>query len=796
MNDRTIPAARRLGATMIRRVLLLLAVTVVLVLPSFQAFADRRVALVIGNAAYQNVARLDNPRNDATLMANTLQNLGFILTGGGAQIDLDKTGLDAVVQKFGAELQGADVAMFYYAGHGVQVRGANYLVPIGANPTREADVDFQMVDVNVVLRQMEAAGTRLNLVVLDACRNNPFGGRGLRATDGGLAQMRAPEGTLISFATQPGNVALDGQGNSPYTTALATTITKPGLDIFQTFNEVGLAVKRSTGGSQQPWVSSSPIDGNFYFVAPQPPASTPNVGPDEAAQAWAAARDTTSLAVLDTFIAQYGNSIYGPFARARREELKNSQVAMTAPKPPVPLAQPTSPRLTSDDVVKLFEPFTKTISVIRSDYVEQRPEQDLIAAANSALRRAYPPAATEANFSSVGGDLNSVYGTALAILNRQPTNSDDAHVVEVAINGVLASLDPHSSYMSPADFRDMQTQAQGSFGGLGMEVSMENGLIRVVAPLDGTPAAKAGIRANDVIVAIDDVSVQGVPLNTAVNRMRGPVGTQVKLKVVRQGIDNPFEMILVRDIIRVRTVTSRIEGGDVGYIKISSFNEQTDNAFKQAVADLSKQAANDNIKGYIIDLRNDPGGLLDQAVSVSDDLLERGEIVSTRPRRAEETQRFSAKPGDVTKGKRLVVLINGGTASGSEIVAGALQDNKRATLIGTRSFGKGSVQTIIPLGADRGVLRLTTARYYTPSGASIQAKGILPDLEVVQDEPDEVKKDKKPLGEATLTQHLPGQGVEQVASQSYVPKDPREDKALAAAMDFLHPARGSSRNSH
>jgi carboxyl-terminal processing protease len=777
---------------MIHRILLFLAVTLVLALQPFPAFADRRIALVIGNSAYRNVTRLDNPRNDAVLMANTLQNLGFKLTGGGAQLDLDKAGLDAAVQKFGGELQGADVAMFYYAGHGVQVRGANYLVPVGANPTREADVDFQMVDVNLVLRQMEAAGTRLNLVVLDACRNNPFGGRSLRATDGGLAQMRAPEGTLISFATQPGNVAQDGDGNSPYTTALATTITKPGLDIFQTFNEVGLAVKRSTGGSQQPWVSSSPIDGNFYFVAP---ASTPSVGPDEAAQAWAATRDTTSLAVLDTFIQQYGNSIYGPFARARREELKNSQTAMTAPKTNLALPQPTT-RLSRGDIAKLLEPLGTTVNQVEKSYIDERSERDLYLAANNALRRAYPAMVTEASLNSGGADLNSVYDTALAILNRQPTDGEDNHVVEVAINGMLASLDPHSAYMSPADFRDMQSQSRGSFGGLGIEVNMENGLVRVVTPYDGTPAAKAGIRASDVIVAIDDVSVQGVTLNQAVSRMRGPVGSQVKLKVVRQGVDKPLEMILVRDTIRVPTVISRTEGGDVGYIKITSFNEMTDNSFKQAVADLSSKVANDNIRGYIIDLRNSPGGLLNAVIAVSDEVLQRGDIVSTRGRSANDNQHFTAKPGDITKGKRLVVLINGGTASGSEIFAGAMQDNKRATLIGTRSFGKGSIQTIFPLGAERGALRLTTSRYYTPSGTSIQAKGILPDIEVAQDEPDDVRKEKKPLGEATLTQHLRGQGVEQVATQSYVPKDPKEDKALAAALDFLHPAQGPTRNGH
>ncbi len=231
------------------------------------AFAEKRVALVVGNSAYQNVSPLPNPKNDAILMANTLSRLGFVMVGGGAQVDLDKPKFDTAVQSFGNQLIGADVALFFYAGHGLQVRGTNYLVPITANPTRETDVDFQLLDVALILRQMEGAGTKLNLVILDACRNNPFGGRGLRAADGGLAQLRAPEGTLLSYATQPGNVALDGDdGHSPYTKALVQTIQKPGLDVFQTFNEVGLIVKRATVSSQQPWVSSSPIDGSFYFT--------------------------------------------------------------------------------------------------------------------------------------------------------------------------------------------------------------------------------------------------------------------------------------------------------------------------------------------------------------------------------------------------------------------------------------------------------------------------------------------------------------------------------------------------
>jgi len=246
---------------------------------AFPAAAEKRVALIIGNSAYQSVSRLENPRNDALLVADTLQKLGFTLVGGGAQVELDKAGFDAAVQRFGNQLIGADVALFYYAGHGIQVRGTNYLVPISANPTRETDVDFQMVDAALVLRQMDGAGTKLNIVILDACRNNPFGGRGLRGSDGGLAQIRAPEGTLLSYATQPGNVALDGSdGHSPYTRALVETMQRPGLDVLQTFNQVGLIVKRATGSSQQPWVSSSPIDGSFYFSgAPAGQVATANM---------------------------------------------------------------------------------------------------------------------------------------------------------------------------------------------------------------------------------------------------------------------------------------------------------------------------------------------------------------------------------------------------------------------------------------------------------------------------------------------------------------------------------------
>lgn len=369
---------------------------------------------------------------------------------------------------------------------------------------------------------------------------------------------------------------------------------------------------------------------------------------------------------------------------------------------------------------------------------------------------------------------------------------DDAKLVETAINGMLAGLDPHSSFMDAKSFRDMQVQTRGEFGGLGIEVTMEDGLVKVVAPIDETPAAKAGILANDIITHLDDEAVQGLTLNQAVEKMRGPVNTKINLRVMRKGQDKPVEISITRDIIRVRAVRSNVNGDDVAYIKLTQFNEQTTEGLKKAIADLSSQIPADKLKGYIIDMRNNPGGLLDQAISVSDALLDRGEIVSTRGRNVEETQRFNSRAGDLTKGKPIIVLINGGSASASEIVAGALQDHKRATVLGTRSFGKGSVQTIIPLGAGNGALRLTTARYYTPAGRSIQAKGISPDIEVLQDVPEELKARADTKGESALRGHLKADGEEQTGSQSYIPPDPKDDKALKMAADLL---RGTVTNS-
>jgi carboxyl-terminal processing protease len=304
----------------------------------------------------------------------------------------------------------------------------------------------------------------------------------------------------------------------------------------------------------------------------------------------------------------------------------------------------------------------------------------------------------------------------------------DEQLVEAAISGMLTALDPHSSYMNAKSFRDMQVQVRGEFGGLGIEVTMESGVVKVVSPIDDTPAAKAGLKPGDLIVAIDGEPVQGMSLNDAVERMRGPVGSAIKLTIRRTGRD-PFDVTMKRAVVKIQSVKSRLEGDDIGYVRITSFNEQADSGLKKAIQSLKAKAGN-KLAGVVLDLRNNPGGLLDQAVAVSNDFLSQGEIVSTRGRHAEDAQRYNAQPpGDLTGGLPMVVLINGGSASASEIVAGALQDHHRAVLLGTRSFGKGSVQTIIQLPG-HGAMRLTTARYYTPSGRSIQAKGIEPDIVV------------------------------------------------------------------
>jgi carboxyl-terminal processing protease len=386
------------------------------------------------------------------------------------------------------------------------------------------------------------------------------------------------------------------------------------------------------------------------------------------------------------------------------------------------------------------------------------------------------------------GKLISFGGVFDTINTEYVEEPDEAKLIEGAINGMLSSLDPHSSYLDAKTFGEMQEQTQGQFEGLGIDVTLQDGLVTVVAPIDDTPAAKAGILSGDNITHIDGEAVQGLTINQVADKMRGAIYTSVTLRIARGPKKDVKEIKITRDVIKIRSVRSHVEAGDLGYMRITQFNEQTYDGLKNAMDKFQKDGPGSKLKGYILDLRNNPGGLLEQSIAAANAFLERGEIVSTHGRNADGTQRYDARPGgDLSRGKPLVILINGGSASASEIVSGAVQDHKRGTLIGTRSFGKGSVQTIIPLGQN-GALRLTTARYYTPSGRSIQAKGIEPDIEILEDVPDELKGSVDTEGEASLKGHLKNGDDEKTGSQAYVPSDVKDDKQLIAAVALLHGA--------
>jgi carboxyl-terminal processing protease len=369
--------------------------------------------------------------------------------------------------------------------------------------------------------------------------------------------------------------------------------------------------------------------------------------------------------------------------------------------------------------------------------------------------------------------------------------TDDTKLVEAAIAGMLGALDPHSEYMNQKAFDEVQAQTHGEFGGVGIRVVIENGQVKVSAPIPGTPAARAGILADDIITHLDGEPLQGFSVVQVAEKMRGPSNTTVRLSVMRAGRADPLQLEIVRDTIRVPSVYFHREGDDVGYVRVTRFNYQTTEGLREAIRELSGHGApGGGVKSYVLDLRNNPGGLIDQAVSVASSFLDTGEVVSLRGREQADVERFDARSGrgDLTKGKRLIVLINGGSASSAEIVAGALQDHRRAIILGTRSYGKGSVQTIIPLGHGNGALRLTSARYFTPSGRSIQAQGIVPDIEVSQ-APRIENGAAEAYSEATLRGHLKGDGEEHSGSQSYVPSDPAEDRALQKALSLLHGAR-------
>jgi C-terminal peptidase prc len=703
--------------------------------PPAPAVSEKRVALVIGNSAYRAVAPLFNPRHDADALAGMLRNIGFRTVQ--LELDIGRERMADVLGSFAREADDADWALVYYAGHGIEMGGVNYLIPVDATLETDRDVEFQAVPLDRVMTAVEGA-RKLRLVLLDACRNNPFAAEmrrtlASRSIGRGLARVEPATGTLVVFAAKHGEVALDGDdANSPFAAALLRELPVPGLEARRMFDVVRDDVLEATNSRQQPFsYGSVPGRQDFYFVA----------------------------------------------------------------APPRPAA------ITRADVVKLFEPFRQILTRVQSDYVEATDERQLLQAAIAAMRTEFPTAqkvsstappqplpliAAVSNAPPAGAagkpDLNDLYDAAAQILDATMSGRDEARLIDAAIDGLLSALDGHSSYMSAQTYRDMQMQSSGEFGGLGIEFTMDQGLPKVVTAIDDTPAAKAGVRSNDVISHIDGAPTQGLLLPRVAAKMRGPVGTAARLTIVRAGEDAPLDLSMIRELIRTRSVRSRVEGDDIGYIRITQFNQQTTEAVKKAVAATTAQVGDGRLKGYVLDLRNNAGGLLDQVVSVADGFLDQGDIVSMRSRKPE--QRFTAKPGDILNGKPTIVLINGGTASGSEIVAGALHDNKRAKLVGTRSFGNGSVQTIIPLGAGQGALRLTTSRFFTPVGSAIHSVGIAPDIEVLQDVPDQKKATSEARGEWFAHSHLPGEGKPH-GSQSYVPPDPSADKALQKALQLL-----------
>jgi carboxyl-terminal processing protease len=425
----------------------------------------------------------------------------------------------------------------------------------------------------------------------------------------------------------------------------------------------------------------------------------------------------------------------------------------------------------------------------------------VVAGALLTTQVAGPLIAQEATKSSSVYEQLDLFGDVFERIRAQYVEAPDSQkLIEAAINGMLTSLDPHSSYMNAKDFADMQVQTKGEFGGIGIEVTQEDGYIKVVSPIDGTPADKAGIQTGDIITKVNGSPVLGLTLDQAVETMRGPVGSEIVLTVVRKGVQDPFDVSIIRDTIKVKAVKSRLVGSTI-VLRITSFTEQT---YSDLETELQKSVTDaggmDKVNGIVIDLRNNPGGLLTQAIKVSDAFLNSGEIVSTRGRNPEDNERYNATAGDDAKGKPIVVLINGGSASASEIVTGALQDQRRAIVVGTKSFGKGSVQTIIPVRGD-GAMRLTTARYYTPSGRSIQALGIMPDIVVTQPpvDPnakpaDTTKPADQPVSEADLKGAISNDSM--TADEKKQLEDERarteeaaklrdEDYQLAYAVDIL-----------
>ncbi len=518
---------------------------------------------------------------------------------------------------------------------------------------------------------------------------------------------------------------------------------------------------------------------------------------------WESVKDSKDADEIKAYLAAYPKGKFVPLAKLRIKKLEKPRKNTVKQNKTKKAKQPANKKSGKSSKTKYqaLERFGDIFERVRTDYVVKPDNGKLIRAAVKGTLNKHPSAEAEAladklferkckeeSTTDNTYECLDVFGDVLEV-HQNSYSGDFDKLVNASIDSMIASLDPHSAYLSAVKLADMRVQNRGAFGGVGIEVTMHEGVVKVVAPIDGSPASIAEIQSGDLITHLDDEPIQGKTLAEAVGKMRGKVGSPLKLTVVREGRENPFDVRVVRDQIKIKPVRWRREG-DVGYVRITTFNEQASDATNSAVKDL---ASNKKLSGLIIDLRNTPGGLLSKVIDVTDAFLERGAIVSTRGRDKGSSQRYQAQSDALIKGKPIVVLVNGGTAAGAEILAGALQDHKRATVIGTRTFGKGTVQTIIPLGASGGALRLTTANYYTPANRSIQAVGITPDIVVNQPLPETLQaKTPQEFGESTLKGHFKNEeGKVATAKSSYVPKNPKDDKQLQFALSHL---RGDGAN--
>ncbi len=697
--------------------------------------AAQRVALVVGNSAYQHATELGNPGNDANDVAAVLKQYGFEVVLG---LDLDKAGFEAKIRQFVQALKGADAGVFFYAGHGLQVAGQNYLVPVDAKLEDAEGIEFELIRLDVVQRIMERE-TRASVLFLDACRNNPFARSlarafGTRSGDigRGLAPVESGIGTLISFSTQPGNVALDGRGrNSPFAGALVNELSHSHEDLNAILIGVRNDVMRETSNRQVPWEHSA-LRARFFVALPnvdvsllQGRAGDKN-GVDEA---WLQLKNSDDAGRIIGFRAKYGekNPLQDQLARRRLEVLASTSSGAAGAV--------TRKAMTAELATGLIRDVFKRV---RSNYPEPANEAALVARALGKLIDTFPGALNKATLDGrlarltpdevegASDVLADIFARVQEVYGRW---IDSYTLMEGVLNPVLRGLDRHTAYFAPGRFRALQTATRGEFGGIGLEVRLENGRLKIVTPFDDAPAAKADIKPSDIILEIDGKSVQGLSLQQAVARIRGPVKTSVALTLERAGRPDAFVVNVVRDRIKTRPVKGRLEG-DVAYIKISRFDEQTRKSVISNIDNL-KKAAGDRLKGYVLDLRNNSGGLLDSVAAVADDFLDAGQIFSTKGRTAQTTTTRKAKPGDIAQGKPIVVIANGGSGSGTEIVIAALQENKRATVVGARTFGVGAIQTIFPMG-DRGGFRLTTAHFLTPNGRELETVGVAPDVVVEQ----------------------------------------------------------------